>query len=243
MMLPQILIQEMPTEGVHSGAIGKTIGIDDPNKKWKKRRIVVLMPAGDNIPVKVYLSHVNLIYPINNGILHMAAIGMEVGAAYSTAIEQIIEHPIIGDWEYILTMEHDNMPPADGIIKLLRRMDEHPELSAIAGLYHARDEIRLPYILGDINDPAVNFVVQEPDPNGGLVECCGVPMGFTLWRMDMFKSEKLRRPWFKTTEPEDGYICGQDLYFWTDARQQGFRCAVDCGVKVGHYDQATDTIW
>ena len=28
----------------------------------------------------------------------------------------------------------------------------------------------------------------------------------------------------------------QDLYFWGDARKYGYRCAIACDVKVGHYD-------
>ena len=40
----------------------------------------------------------------------------------------------------------------------------------------------------------------------------------------------------------------QDLYFWGDARKYGYRCAIDCSVKVGHYDLEgrfgpPDTMW
>jgi hypothetical protein len=67
-------------------------------------------------------------------------------------------------------------------------------------------------------------------------------MGFNLWRMSMFRDERLRKPWFATQAGTQG-VGTQDLYFWGDARKHGFRCAVDCGVKVGHYDAATDTMW
>ena len=73
-----------------------------------------------------------------------------------------------------------------------------------------------------------------PDPNGGLVEACGTGMGFNVFRLDMFKDERLRRPWFKT-QTENG-VSTQDLYFWSDARKYGYRCAIACDVKVGHYD-------
>ena len=54
---------------------------------------------------------------------------MEVGDAYSQAIDGILAHPDIKDWEYVLTMEHDNLPPADGLVRLIERMEEHPELA------------------------------------------------------------------------------------------------------------------
>jgi hypothetical protein len=73
-------------------------------------------------------------------------------------------------------------------------------------------------------------------------------MGFTLFKLEMFKDEKLRRPLFKTISSQEEGVGTQDLYFWGDARKNGYRCAVDCDVKVGHYDQEgkfgpPDTMW
>ncbi len=190
---------------------------------------------------KVALSHWNLVFPPNNGVVRFLAIGMEVGEAYSHAIEQVINHPELGKWEYILTIEHDNMPPADGVLKLCERMEANPKIDCIGGLYYTKGEGGVPQIWGDPKDPVLNFRPQLPDVNGGLVECCGTGMGFNLWRMKMFKDKKLRRPWFKTEKKEG--IISQDLYLWTDIRKHGYRCAIDCSVKVGHYDPATDTVW
>ena len=61
-------------------------------------------------------------------------------------------------------------------------------------------------------------------------------MGFTLYRMDMFRDPKLRRPWFKTAASATEGVATQDLYFWGDAFKHGYRAAIDCSVKVGHYD-------
>lgn len=214
---------------------------------WKKQRVVMLIPAGDSIPTKVYLSHCALIFPPNQAAHRMAAMGMEVGDAFSNAIAEVIAHPDIGNWEYLLTIEHDNCPPADGLVKLIKRMDEHPEFACIGGLYWTKGMGGVPQIWGDVKDPVINFRPQPPDPNGGLVECVGTGMGFNLWRLSMFKDERLRRPWFKTSAGAEG-VGTQDLYFWADARKYGYRCAIDCGVKVGHYDLTgafgqPDTMW
>ena len=53
----------------------------------------MILPAADSIPAKVALSHWNIAFPPNNGVARLLALGMEVGEAYSTAIEQIIAHP------------------------------------------------------------------------------------------------------------------------------------------------------
>lgn len=206
---------------------------------WKKQRIVVILPAADLIPAKVALSHWNLGFPPNNGVCRILALGMEVGDAYSKAIADILAHPDLSQWEYILTIEHDNMPPPDGVLKLCEQMEAHKELSCIGGLYFTKGEGGCAQIWGDPKDPVVNFRPQVP--TDGLVECCGTGMGFNLFRMSMFKDAQLRKPWF-VTQIKDG-MATQDLYFWSDARKYGYRCAVDCGVKVGHYDFASDTAW
>ena len=240
-MKPELLIQQMETGGYHNGDIGRTRSRLDKSKSWKKQRIIVLLPTSSMIPAKVALSHWNLAFPPNNGVVRMLAIGMEVGEAYSTAIEQILSHPELSTWEYLLTIEHDNLPPSDGVLRLVERMEEHSKYDCIGGLYFTKGEGGVAQIWGDAKDPVLNFRPQLPDPNGGLVECCGTGMGFNLWKLKMFKDKKLRTPWF-VTQKKDG-IATQDLYFATDARKHGYRFAVDCSVKVGHYDVTTDTVW
>lgn len=207
---------------------------------WKKQRVIVVLPADAMIHAKAALSHWNLLFPPNNGVLRILAQGMEVGDAYSTAISQVLSHPELKEWEYVLTLEHDNLPPQDGLLKLIEQMDAHPEYSAIGGLYFTKGDTGVAQIWGDPKDPITNFRPQPPQPDQ-LVECCGTGMGFTLFRLKMFKDPDLRTPWFVTQRNEG--VSTQDLYFWSDARKFGYRCAVDCSVKVGHLDPATGIVW
>jgi hypothetical protein len=123
-------------------------------------------------------------------------------------------------------------------------MENHPEFDCIGGLYFTKGEGGVAQIWGDPKDVVINFRPQPPDPNGGLVECCGTGMGFNLFRMSLFKDERIPRPWFKTLNGKDGLGVGtQDLSFWKEARKYGHRCAIDCGVRVGHYDVTNDFMW
>ena len=240
-MKPQILLAELKTAGIHNGDPGKTRSRIEKSGHWKKQRIVVLLPTAETIAAKVALSHWNLAFPPNNAVARILAVGMEVGAAYSTTIEQVLAHSELNTWEYILTIESDNMPPGDGVLRLLEQMEAHPEYDCIGGLYFTKGEGGQAQIWGDPKDTVFNFRPQLPDPSGGLVECCGTGMGFNMWRMKMFKDKKLRKPWF-VTQKKDG-ISTQDLYFWGDARKYGYRCAIDCSVRTGHYDLRADTVW
>jgi hypothetical protein len=230
-----------PDAGRHNADLHASMSRVIEGATWKKQRVVVVVPAGDTVPSKVALSWWNLMFPPNQPVFRFLALGCEVGDAYNRAIEEILAHPELSQWEYILTVEHDNVPPPDGLLKLISRMDAHPELSCIGGLYWLKGEGGCAQIWGDPADPVLNFRPQPPRP-GELVECCGTGMGFNLWRTSMFKDAKLRRPWFKTLS-DSGGVGTQDLYFWGDARKHGYRCAVDCSVLVGHYDARSGITW
>jgi hypothetical protein len=243
-MKPQLLMQDFG--GSNNADPEGTSARLMKGGSWKHQRIIVVLPAADLIPAKVALAHWNLAFPPNNGVVRILAQGMEVGDAYSSALEGILAHPELSRWEYMLTIEHDNAPPPDGVIKLCEQMEAHPELSCIGGLYFTKGPTGVAQIWGDPKDPLLNFRPQPPDLGGGLVECNGTGMGFNLWRLAMFKDPKLRRPWFKT-QTRDG-VSTQDLYFASDAKKYGYRFAVDCSIKVGHYDLRgdfgiPDTMW
>jgi len=211
---------------------------------WRHQRVIMVIPAAKTISTKVYLSHCSLIFPPNNASFRMAAIGMEVGEAFSNAVSDILAHPELSKWEYILTIEHDNIPQPDSLIKLLERMEQHPEFAAISGLYFTKGENGVGQLWGDVNDPVLNFRPQPPRTDGGLQEVCGLGMGFCLFRISMFKDERLRKPWFKTLRGENGEgVMTQDLYAWQDFRKYGYRCAVDTNCKIGHLDLDSGIVW
>lgn len=250
---PQLIVQDMV--GHHNANLPDTISRLQRGGSWKKQRCIVILPAADLVPAKCVLSWWNLAFPPNNGVVKIIALGDEVGEAYSRAIEGILAHPELSQWEYIISIEHDNWIPADGVIKLIERMEAHPEFGWISGLYFtkgfgvARTDGSGMISGGGVaqiwgspqQDPLENYRPQPPDPNGGLIEAYGTGQGFCIYRLAMFKDERIKRPWFRTKRGMNGEGIGtQDLVFAAEARKAGYRCAVDCSVKCGHYDLKGD---
>jgi hypothetical protein len=236
-MKPQLI-----ESGIHNADLAASGGRIMRGGSWKDQSIVWITPSAESIPAKVVWSWLHLIFPPNNKLYRMLALGMEVGEAYSNALDAILAHPELSKWKYVLTVEHDNAPPQDGVINLLKRMDDHKEFACIGGLYWTKGPEGVPQIWGDPKAPDLNYRPQVPVP-GQLVECNGTGMGFNLWRMEMFRDKRLPRPFFKTKASAQEGVGTQDLAFWGEARKLGYRCAVDCGVLVGHYDQQSDTMW
>jgi hypothetical protein len=221
--------------GLHNGDLGLSLKRLTKDSVYKDLSTIVIIPALNQIATKAVSSWWNLMFPPNQKVVKLFAQNMEVGEAYSQTIEQILAHPELSKFKYILTIEADNVVPPDGLVKILAQIEGHPELSCIGGLYWTKGMSGVPQIWGDINDPVLNFKPMPPVPNQ-LVECCGTGMGFNVFRLDMFKDIKLRKPWFKTTASTTEGCYSQDLYAWTDFRKNGYRCAIDCSVLVGHVD-------
>jgi hypothetical protein len=229
--------------GRNNTSLAESIDKLNASGQWKKQRIVYLVPGASSIPARVYLSHRGMIFPPNQPVAPIYIENTEVGAAYETGFDLILKSEDLSTWEYILTVETDNLPPGDGVLKLIKRMEEHPEFLSIGGLYWTKFENGVPQIWGDVSDPVLNWRPQMPVP-GQLVECCGTGMGFNLWRIPMLKElkKKMEGPWFKTVAGKEG-MGTQDLHFWGKARKHGMRCAIDCDVLVGHLDTKTGVIW
>jgi hypothetical protein len=243
-MKPQLVVQDFG--GMHNADPDKTGARLIRGGSWKRQRVIMLIPAADTIPAKVYLSHLNMIFPPNNGVVRILALGMEVGDAYSQAIAGIFEHPDLRDWEFLLTVEHDNAPPPDGVLKLIETLEARPDLSAVSGSYFTKGEGGVWQGWGDPADPVLNFRPQVPRP-GTVQEVCGLGMGFCLYRLKMFKDARIPRPWFITKASTEG-VGTQDLHFWSNARKAGHKCAVVVDCRVGHYDLTgqfglPDTMW
>jgi len=211
-------------------------------KTYKDLSTIIIIPTRGMIPAKVVAAWWSLIMPMNQKCTRVFAYGMEVGDAYNNMIEEILKNPNLSQWKYVLTLEEDNLPPPDGLIKLYEHMDE---FDVVGGLYWTKGENGQPMIYGDINDPELNFRPQPPIKE--IQECNGLGMGFTLFKLDIFKDPRIERPWFKTCQeydPQKGAkIYTQDLYFFEKIRKLGYRVACDTRVKVGHYDAEMDVVW
>jgi hypothetical protein len=100
---------------------------------------------------------------------------------------------------------------------------------------------------GDPNVMPLSFIPQIPQA-GTVTPCNGLGMGFTLFRIEMFKDKRFTYgEWFKTKQevtPGGGVqIFTQDLWFFSKAHEFGYKFACDANVKVGHYDAAAQLMW
>jgi hypothetical protein len=235
MTKPQIIFD--PDLGAHNRDLEASAQRLKESKAYKDLSTVCIRPTRGMISAKVVQSWENMQTPMNGKFMRMTPVAMEVGDAYNHCVQMCLEHPELSKWKYVLTLEEDNVVPWDGFLRLVAAIEES-KYDAIGALYWTKGEQGQPMIYGDPSEP-VNFRPQLPIPDT-LQECHGLGMGFTIFRMSVFK--KLPPPWFVTVQEEHG-MGTQDLYAFSKMRAAGMRVACDTRIKVGHYDANEDVTW
>lgn len=208
---------------------------------YKNQSTVMVMPIlGDTIPARVHDALMNLQRLPNQQFTNVLMGNMEVSAAYDAALRMILTNPAFKDWKWLLTCEQDNLPPFDGFVQLVTYAAEH-DYDVLGGLYWIKGIDGVPQIWGDRSDPVENYRPQPPALDGTVVDCWGTGMGFTLFRLDLFR--EMAEPWFYTP-PEDG-MWTQDLRFFSRLHKvkPDAKVGVHCGVRVGHLDLGSGDCW
>ncbi len=217
----------------------------EKHKSYRDLSTIIICPTRGLIPARIVQSWQGLIRPMNQKVIGPIFIeGMEVGEAYNQAIKMILENPEMSKYKFILTLEEDNAPPADGLVKLYESIDE---FDAVGGLYWTKGDTGQPMCYGNPAEMPLNFIPQVPVPDS-ITPCNGLGMGFTLFRTEMFKDKRFTYgEWFKTKQeinPEGQVqVMTQDLFFFQKACEFGYKSACDSRVKVGHYDHQNQIMW
>ena len=239
-MQPQIIIDDFEENIKNPIKLPEKLAKSD---FYRDLSTICIIPTRGVISAKVLQNWWSLMVPMNQKFIRMFVSGMEVGAAYTHAIEQIISNPILRSWKYILTLEEDNMPPPDGLLKLYEGMEE---FDVVGSLYWTKGEMGQPMIYGDPKLPEMNFIPQVPIPET-IQETNGLGMGFNLYKLDIFRDPRVPRPYFRTVQEFSPYVGGrgysQDLYFYENIKKLNYKVACDTRVKVGHYDIENDIVW
>jgi hypothetical protein len=117
MAKPQILL---PDVGAHNADLAKTRDRIVQGGSYRDLSTVCVIPSrgGRSLYPRVVQAWLNLMPPANQKFMRMFVTDMEVGDAYSSAVEIILGHPELSTWQYLLCMEDDNAPPPDGLLRL-----------------------------------------------------------------------------------------------------------------------------
>ncbi len=206
---------------------------------YHDRSTTILIPTRGNptggtpmMPLHFTMAFAGLKRPMNTDGHVEVAVGYEVAAAYNMLFAKALEV----DLPYILTFEDDNLPGADALNQLHKTIGD---FDAISGLYHTKNEEHVPLVFSADYRPISEMHLRGL--GGGVVGVVGIPMGFALWKAELFR--RIPPPWFQTIE--DGPMrMTHDLAFCKRAREEyNASFAVNIDVKVGHLHVKTGKVY
>jgi hypothetical protein len=205
---------------------------------YRNLSTVWVTPTRGTCATRVAFNWMHIMGGFNSALAKLCVEGYEVGKAYNEAVSLILSTPSLAKFQYMLTVEEDNTAPPDGLIKLYESIQDY---DAVGGLYWTKGEGGVPMIWGDPKEP--NTYVPQVPIKETVQQCNGLGMGFTLFRLDMFRNPGFQHgQWFKTVG-EAGNVMTQDLYFFKRAAELGYKCASDNRVRCGHYDLEAGVLW
>lgn len=222
-----------------------------PGSTYRDSSTVLVIPTRGMMHHRFVATLHNLIAPMNQKRAMLFCAGDEVGHAYNRMIQNVLDNPDLSKWRYVMTIEDDNLVPPDAHVRLLESI-EWGKYDAVSGVYFTKGDINMPMAYGDPvkfkQTGVLDFTpldVRAALAHGNVVECNGIAMGCSLYRMDLFR--EIPPPWFVTVAdviPEKGVQCfTQDLHFCQRAKHAGKRFAVDMRVKVGHLDVNSGVVY
>lgn len=243
---------------IHSAGLGFDRIEKISGSTYKDNSTIIIIPTRGTIHYKVVQSWQSLIPLMNQKRAIFFAVGHEVSAAYNTLIQQILADSNLIQWKYILTLEDDNIVPADAHIRLLEAIDLG--FDAVSGIYFTKGDLNMPMCYGNADEfrhtGVLEFrprdiagLIKNMNEGGTVVECNGIAMGCALWKMELFRNlrEVCQNKWFCTVndivEGKGAMTYTQDLYFCEKAKRIGKKFAVDLRVRVGHIDPATGIVY
>ncbi|MFN0055928.1 MAG: hypothetical protein ACKV0T_27605, partial [Planctomycetales bacterium] len=159
-------------------------------------------------------------------LVHVVS-GRPVAAAYNAGVSWALAQRA----DFILCVEDDHLIPAGGFDRLWRLVTERGERVIAGGWYPQKRQPRTgaPIVLREGRR-------EYLEDDGAVHEVYAVPQGFTLIPARAFF--EIPQPWFVTTDS-----LTQDAFFSQLAREAGYTLLVDTGLRCGHVDRETGTVY
>jgi hypothetical protein len=242
------LAQKSPPEGLHNATeYSQHEWFDrvERGDSYKDRSLLMVFPAYKPVAPAVWASWLSLLTPANHRVYRYLLYNYEVGQGYERAVEVVLNDPVLSKFEYLLTLEADNVIPSMAVLQLFEDADK-ADVDVLGAMYWGKGAGGVPMAYGRFGDVPHNFRPFVP-PANSVTRVNGCGMGCTLFKLDLFR--KVSRPWFKTHQewtPNVGMetLLTQDLWFMKKAAAEaGAKVAVTTNVLVGHLDEATGITW
>ena len=199
------------------------------------RKILIAVPCMDTVSARFAQSLATL------RKVDRCVVSFLMGSLIYDSRNQLAGYALEMEADYILWLDSDMIFAPDTLERMIKTLDEHPEIDILSGLYFRRAYPFTPVLFKKLDEGENGSIVFEDynDYPDELFELEGVGFGCVLMRTDclfqMLDEDGVGR-WFT---PLGG--AGEDCAFCIRARRAGYRIFVDPSVELGHMAYAPVT--
>src|SRR5208337_4922267 len=119
--------------GLRNTNLDQSIEMVEKSKMYRDLSTVIICPTRGTFPTRIVQSWMKLLKPMNQVVAGpIFGEGMDVDHAYNTLFRYVLDNDFLRKCKYVLTIEEDNAPPPDGLVKLYENIDKY---DVIGGLY------------------------------------------------------------------------------------------------------------
>ena len=138
------------------------------------------------------------------------------------------------DADYILWFDSDMVFQPDTLERMMKVMDEHPEVDVLSGLYFRRGHPFTPVLFSklEVNEKGTLDFEDYKELPDELFEIAGCGFGCVLMRTEMLLDIAAKEGggmWFSPIAN-----AGEDCAFCIRARENGYRIFCDPNIHLGH---------
>ena len=162
------------------------------------------------------------------------SISFLIGSLVYDSRNKLVEQALKMESDYIFWLDSDMVFNPDILERMMKTMDEHPEIDVLSGLYFRRGAPYTPVLFKKLDFDFENMTVEFEDLTeypDELFEVPGCGFGCVLMKTDcLLDLASVYGPlWFSPM----GNV-GEDCAFCIRAREQGYKIFCDPSVKLGH---------
>lgn len=198
------------------------------------RKILIAVPCTDTVSARFAQSLATL------RKVDQCAVSFLMGSLIYDSRNRLAGYAVEMEADFILWLDSDMVFAPDTLERMIKTLDEHPEIDILSGLYFRRAYPFTPVLFSKLDGGGKDVTFEDyTDIPEGLFEVAGCGFGCVLMRteclFDML-DEDGRGRWFT---PLEG--AGEDCAFCIRARRAGFSIYCDPSIELGHMAYAPVT--